>query len=236
MLNRIFRTTSAAMGLLLAVTTFPVSAQSFPGQPQRMSNYPQTYVQATLGELDVRSKADHTGSAPVAPPVNEVQTFGLVMQMATDEEFFQYGFEAGGQVGLDRRHDLFARFNGDQSRVEIESRLWTADLTFGGFLSYRPTNWLRFYASAGGIGYWARADEPNYSSTSAGDGLNVDLRGSADDVGLGLYQRAGVEFTLGRKVNLGLSVRKTNMELDFGDYGELRLDEPGVQFTIGYHF
>lgn len=75
-----------------------------------------------------------------------------------------------------------------------------------------------------------------FCCTSAADGLNVDLRGSANDLGRGLYQRAGIEFTLGRKVNLGLSVRKTNMELDFGEYGELRLDEPGVQLTIGYHF
>lgn len=236
MLNRIFLGTSAAMSLLLAVTAIPASAQSFPGEPQRMTNSPETYVQATLGELDVRSRAEYSLNSPVAPPTNEVRTFGFVMQMATDEGFFQYGFEAGGQVGLDRHHDFFAYFNGDQSRVEIESRLWTTDLSFGGFLSYRLTDWLRLYASAGGIGYWARADDSNHSSTSTGGGLEVDLRGSADDVGLGGYQRAGVEFTLGRKVNLGLSVRKTNMKLDFGEYGELRLDEPGVQLTIGYHF
>ncbi len=197
-----------------------------------MTHYPRTYVQATLGEQEVRGEAGQI----LAPLRNDVQTFGFVMQMATDEEFFQYGFEAGGQVGLDRRLDLFGYFNGNQSRIEIESRLWTTDLTFGGFLSYRPTSWLRFYASGGAIGYWARADEPNYSYTSAGDGLNVDVRGSADDLGLGLYQRAGIEFTLGRKVNLGLSVRKTNMKLDFGAYGELRLDDPAVQLTIGYHF
>lgn len=50
MLNRIFCTTTVAIGLLLAVTVLPVSAQSFPGQPQRMTNYPQTYVQAIHGE------------------------------------------------------------------------------------------------------------------------------------------------------------------------------------------
>lgn len=232
MLNRTFGGAFSFVCLMSMLATVPASAQSWPGQPQRMTNYPQTYVQATLGELEVRGEP---GQA-LASVTNEVSTFGFVMQMATDDELVQYGFEAGGQVGLDRHHDLFAYFNGERSRVEIESRLWTADLTFGGFLSYRPTNWLRFYASAGGIGYWARADEPNYSHASSGGGLDVDLRGSADDVGLGLYQRAGVEFTLGRKVNLGLSVRKTNMELDFGEYGELHLDEPGVQLTIGYHF
>lgn len=113
------------MGLLFAVAAVPAFAQSWPGQPQRMTNYPQTYypqtyVQATLGELDVRSQAGNSLDTPVTPPTNEVQTFGFVMQMATDKNFFQYGFEAGDQVGLDRRHDLFAHFNGEYGELRLD--------------------------------------------------------------------------------------------------------------------
>lgn len=241
MINRQWRVNCCVyVGVLTtaALWSVPVSAQ-YSYSTSRMPHSPTRYVQGTLGRFDVYSRGRETeASTSETEWKRSFNSVGFVGQLASDHGDFQYGLEVGAQVGYDSNSGYTLRLAGSNSQVRVRSEQWLGDFSLGGFVSFRPESWLRFYASAGPALYWGRVGSPDYYYDDARDRnrLSVDLTGEERDLKLVPYARLGLEVTVNRKINLGINVRRLNGELDFGRWGRTTLDEPAYMLTIGYHY
>lgn len=228
------------VGILAAAAFWPVTASAqYSYSNSRMNYSPTRYVQATVGIFDTYSRGRETeASTPVTDGERSFDTFGFVSQLASERGDFQYGMEVGAQVGLNSNSGYRLFLAGRNSQVRISSEQWLGDFSLGGFVSLRPVDWLRVYASAGPALYWGRVGSPDYYYDDASDGnrLSVDLTGEEWDLTLAPYARFGLEVTINRKINLGISVRRLQGELDFDRWGRTELNEPAYMLTIGYHY
>jgi len=94
--------------------------------------------------------------------------------------------------------------------------------------SLQLTKQLRVQPAAGPSLTWARLTS---------DGLQADGDAEADDTGQDVslvpYGRLGVELLLSDRFIVGASVRYADDEFDFGDSGELDVDEVVWLLTLG---
>lgn len=227
-----------AIFLIGVLAAFGNTARADPW-PSSQSSGRQYYVQALLGSVPVDTVTP-AGTSPSRVQSESVHTLGLAVQRANQFGRTQYGVEWGARLGYGSNRDLFVRVAGSSSSVQIQSDLWTGDLSLGGFASFRPSPRSRLYLSSGPVLYWGRLsgdDEPDDSDDPAeGSGVVLDLTDDGDDLDVTWYARAGVEFTLTPRVNLGLSVRQMDGRLYFGDRGRIRMDGPSYLLTLGYDY
>lgn len=194
------------------------------------------YVQGELGRVSVEPMSP-AGSVPQSTASESVYSFGLVIQRAERPGTFQYGWEGGVRLGYGSNRSMFVYLADTGSSVGVKSDLWTADVTFGGFASASLANRVRFYVSAGPVVYWGRASGADQDTTVAqgeGTAVTIDLTDSGDDVGATWYARAGAEWMFSPNIHVGVSVRKVDARLDFGQRGRVHMDEPSYLLTLGY--
>lgn len=195
---------------------------------------PQNYAFATLA---------HSRPKDVAPDgrssVEAIHRLGFALQKPHNRGPFQYGWEAGATLGYDSNRNLFVRLSGSFSYVEVQSDLWTGDFYFGSFISARPVDDVRLYASAGGALYWGRlsgVSDARARDPQRGGSVVIDTRDGRGDWGQAGYVQAGVEYIVSPRTTFGLNVRYLDSTLNFGDRGRVDQSVPVYGLTLGYHF
>lgn len=197
------------------------------------------YAQLWLGKQQLDSAwsiTDDEGSAYLAD-LDALRRIGFSFQTPHSRGPFEYGWDFSGTLGYENNPRFFVRVGseGASGNIRIDSRLWLGDVTFGGFISSRPVNWLRLYLSAGPGIYWGHLQH-NGNSASRGSAIVIDTRTSDNDLGFMLYARAGAELVLTNGLTFGLSARHTDTRFDFGNSGKIDLAEPQIFLTLGNTF
>ena len=197
---------------------------------------PKRYAHLSLGSQPLDQSwylHDEAGNQYVAE-VDAIHHLGLMLQFPRENGAVEYGFESGAHVGYNSDRRLFIRLGSESSVVDIDSSLWTGDFSVGTFVSVKPQPWLRFFYAVGPSLYWGKINSDDNKQSD--DGFVIDTRSNNDDIGLIIYQRAGVEFTFPNGFSLGASVRHVNATLDFGPNGRVDINEPHYSVLLGSQF
>lgn len=178
--------------------------------------------------------------------IDKLRSLGFTLQTPMNQGKLQYGWEGGASLAYERNTTFFLYVDGGATgSISVDSDLWTGDLSAGGFISLAPTDWLRFYLSAGPQLYWglvkSKDDEPEiepYTQQNPNNNATIIIDTSNDDsdFGVGLYGRAGVDLILSNGFIIGASVRQTTTDLDFSAHGDVDLQQPLYQLTLGHRF
>jgi len=209
----------------------------------------QEYVQVWLGSTDADDSwsLDDSAGNTLSGDYSSLPLGGGVGQRIWGDRA-QYGFEGGGLIGWRNDDVAFAGSSGSLL-VAVDTELFMVDLFMGGVVAVRPTQWLRLYAAAGpsiAWGYLGGDDEDKNETeeledttiivTGPGSFVVIDADESSNDFSFSGYARAGLEIELGSGFTFGASVRYAEHEFDFGDRGELKLDEVQWFLTLGGRF
>ena len=145
----------------------------------------------------------------------------------------QYGYE-GGVLATRKEDTTRFRDANDTLRATFDTTFHSIGVFVGGVGSVSPLRNLRLYVAAGPAATWAYVDEDeDDDAPQSGAGLDVDLSEGYNDFSLEAYARAGVEIVLGNGFAFGASVRYANHEFDFGESGEIELDDTMWLLTLG---
>lgn len=208
---------------------------------------PQRYAHFSIGDqyLDEAWVLEDKQGGEYRADIDKLRSLNFTIQTPMNHGKLQYGWEAGASLAYERNTTLFLKVDGGATgSVSVDSDLWTGDFSAGGFISLAPTNWLRFYVSAGPQLYWGlvKSDdevevEP-YSPGAPNNTATITIETSKDnsDFGAGLYARTGIDLIFPNGFILGASVRQTTTELDLSGHGDVDLQEPLYQLTLGHRF
>lgn len=227
---RVIRMAGVLAGLMVSVWA---NANVWYASP---SVLPKRYAQLSLGSQpldDAWYVYDETGNQYIAE-VDAIHHLGLMLQFPRKNGVIEYGFEGGAHVGYNSDRRLFIRLGSESSVLDIDSSLWTGDVSVGTFFSIKPQPWLRFFYAAGPSLYWGKisGDDDNQND----DGFVIDTRSNNGYIGVNIYQRLGMEFTFSNGLCLGASVRHINATLDFGPNGRVDINEPHYSVILGSQF
>ncbi|ARN74607.1 hypothetical protein [Oceanicoccus sagamiensis] len=203
------------------------------------------YLHVMLGKLDAEDSwtiEDDNGDQ-VSADRDDLIYGGVAAQIGKGDGIFQYGFESGGLISFKNDTSYFIKSDGGATaRLRVKNELWMLDLSLGGFVSVRPWSWLRVYASAGPsimIGSMAIDDDDvSVQPLDGGSIADIEFEPSSreTDVDVGVYGRAGIDIILNNGFVLGVSARKVDSEMDFGDNGIIELDDTQYFLTLGQAF
>lgn len=192
------------------------------------------YVQAWLGAVD--SDDGWTLERPgqgddLVGGLGTLPLGGGAAQRLWGQGIFRLGYEGGGLVSWKNQNTEFfvaSGSGGGTLAISTENTFLSVGVFMGGLASLQLTEQLRLQLAAGPSLTWARLTS---------DGLQADSDAGADhtgqDVSLVPYGRLGVELLLSDRFMIGASVRYADDEFDFGDSGELDVDEVVWLLTLG---
>ena len=139
--------------------------------------------------------------------------FGADAQKSIYGDLFQYGFETGILFSIDSSVRNFRASSGSSGgtvalSVDVNSIL--IDYFAGGFLSFEPTRWFRFYLGAGPLIIWS-----SWSTKPEDSGDEETPSQSDAGFGVGGYARAEIDIFLTEKIgiNAGVRLNETTLSL-----------------------
>lgn len=202
------------------------------------------YLQVMLGTLDTDEAWTITDSDGdiVNTDWSELIYGGVAVQLSRDTGRFQYGLETSGLISFQNDASVFARSDADEgldARIKVDNQFLLLDFAIGGFVSYRPWQHLRVYASAGpAVMFGTLSIGKNDVEIERGDQGDIDFSpdGRENDVDAGVYARVGFDLILGKGFIVGASARKVDGELDFGNSGVVELDDTQYFLSLGWSF
>lgn len=214
--------------VLVAWAWLPASADSAQAPPSTV------YVQGWLGAQDTDESwraADTESGESVLGDLGTLPFGGGAAQRLWGAGAWQIGYEGGGLMTWKSDRTTFFGTN-SALRIEVESEFVTFGGFVGGVISVKPSRYLRLYVAGGPSATWAwLSDDGN--DDEATSTATVDLSDSEGDGSFTAYARGGIEVVFDTGLSLGASVRYAKDEFDFGNAGELELDEPLWIFTVG---
>ncbi len=203
------------------------------------------YLHVMLGKLDAEDSwtiEDEEGD-DISADRDDLIYGGVAAQLSNSSGMFQYGFESGGLISFKNDTSYFIKSDGGATaRLQVKNELWMLDLSLGGFVSVRPASWFRVYLSAGPsimIGSMAIDDDDvSVEPVDGGSSADIEFNPSSreTDVDVGIYGRAGIDIILSNGFVMGVSARKVDSEMDFGDNGVIELDDTQYFLTLGQAF
>ncbi|MFW0776177.1 MAG: outer membrane beta-barrel protein [Rickettsiales bacterium] len=220
------------MLLVLLLFSFSIYAETepFPG-----------YVQILLGQLDLDEDnvTIDRGDLNLEGSVDSLPYVGGAVQMPWKDDFIGFGWEGGGFVSWendDVSYYAYSGPNGGKARISIDNGFWSLETFIGAYASLKPIDRLRFYAGAGPLFMFARADSEDFDEDVEIDGSTETISGdgnSDSDFALGWYARVGADIRLGKHTWLGASVRQMQVDVDLSDaLGEFDINGQVYQLTI----
>ncbi len=221
---------SSLLALLTLFAAFAVRAAEVPD-----ATSPALYLQGWLGGL--ASRDDAWRASDVQTGDNLLGNLGTLPfgggagQKLWGTGAWQIGFEGGGLATWKNGNTAFRGTGngGTNVQVSFDNTFFAFGVFMGGVVSVNLARYVRLYAAGGPSLTWAWLhNDNNNDSTPAGIG-----GGDEDDGSFATYGRAGIEFVLDNGFTFGASVRYANDHFDFGDAGDLKLDEPLYLLTLG---
>ncbi|UZE97386.1 hypothetical protein [Alkalimarinus alittae] len=202
------------------------------------------YLSVMLGKLDTQSQAvmtdESTGEKSYAD-IPSMPFAGIQAQIPISRQWFEYGFETGANIGWKNDSFVFVATN-NQAALALKSQFFLMEIHGGVFAALAPTSRFRIYAGAGPVlayGHINNSDsEPAHlPATQGGANISINLSDSTDDISLGLYGRAGIEYFTRSGFSIGAGVRRAKYDLDFGNVaGEMKLNDNVYFMSLGQRF
>jgi opacity protein-like surface antigen len=223
--------TALCASLVLALPAAPVCAARDDG--------PKPLLQVYFGvlELDDQSGQWSTGTQdPIDVNFASLPTGGLETEYVFGRGWVHWGLNPGGSLSW-KNDDTeisgsLTEQAGGRLQVELDNSLMLAELHLGGYVRGRLGERVTTYGAAGPMVMFGSLEVNNeeIEPTPMDDSVNVPDSNS-NDVNLGYYARAGIDFEIEPNQHLGLGVRYLSTELDF-DETTGKLDIKGPQYVL----
>ena len=193
-------------------------------------------------ELDDQTGAwDDISDSDVDIDFSSLPSGGVEGEYVFRRGWVHLGLNPGGSIAW---KDDNTRFSGSVSgdtggvvRADVDNSLLLFELHLGGFVRGRISERITAYAAGGPMvmyGSHGVDDLEVRSSPLASDNDKVTItENDSNDINLGYYARAGIDFQINDRQHLGLGVRYMSTELDFDDtIGDVDIE--GSQYVLTF--
>jgi hypothetical protein len=165
---------------------------------------------------------------------------GFELEYLFGRGWVHWGLNPGGSISWKNDDTNFGGSltsdNGGTLVVDIDNSLFLMELHLGGFIRGRMHERITTYAAAGPMVMYGSHDVEDESVEGTpepvGDPVDLDDTDS-NDINIGVYARAGIDFEIGEDQFLGFSIRYLSTELDF-DKTVGKIDIEGSQYVLTY--
>jgi opacity protein-like surface antigen len=201
----------------------------------------QPLMQVFLGvaELDDQTATwqDEAGET-VDVNFDSLPVGGIELEYVFGRGFVHWGLNPGGSVAWKEDNTKVAgrltEQNGGTFLVSFDNSLLLTELHLGAYVRGRLNERVTTYAAAGPMVMYGSLDVDNDdASASQADDDSGNNDSSSSDVNIGYYGRAGIDFALDDKQQLGLGVRYLSSDLDF-DKTIGNVDIEGPQYVLTF--
>jgi len=146
---------------------------------------------------------------------------GAAAQVIMKDDVFGYGWEGGGFFSWKNQNVAYygsSGGGGTEIRIIVDNSFWSFETFFGLYGSFKPSDRLRFYVSAGPLFLFAttkveEVEEPEVAPDTSNT-IVIDVNSYHTDFTIGAYARAGFDIQLQKDIWLGASVRHMEASLD----------------------
>lgn len=212
-----YRAIVLSLGVCLAAIAAPLRAQEKAG-PGMINFY--------LGAMNVDDQSfniDGDGaSGDFDIDFSTLPGGGIVVEMPFRAGGLEAGVEVGAGVAWKNQDTSFAgrSIDGDTTIVvDIDNAFLLADLQVGLFARAKLGSRASIYLGGGPTFVYGRHEvEDEDVEPEPLDGTTIILqKDDASDFNLGYYARAGIDFRVAERLNIGFGARLLGVELDFDD-------------------
>lgn len=202
-------------------------------------------IQVFLGVLeldDQTGKWQDISDDNVDVDFSSLPSGGIEAEYSFYQGWVHWGLNPGGSIAWKSDDTNFSGgFNGNNGTtiiVDIDNSLFLFELHLGGYVRGRLTDRITTYAAAGPMVMFGEHEVEDESveeipSGSATDN-QLDLQDNdSNDINLGFYGRAGIDFEIQDNQHMGFGVRYMSTELDF-DKTIGKVDIEGPQYVLTY--
>ncbi|MFD2229098.1 hypothetical protein [Alkalimarinus sediminis] len=250
MTNQLYATLSATLLTLIGFTSLlssDIQADPIRYQEVTTSDKPTSddwiYLSVILGNLDTQAQAvvtdPDTGEQAYAD-VPSMPFGGIQAQIPIAKQWFEYGFETGANISWKNDSFVFVATN-NQAVIALKNQLFLMEVHGGVFAAIAPSSRFRVYAGAGPLIAFGHIDnnddEPTNLPATQNVNVSIDLGKSENDISLGVYGRAGVEYFTRSGFSFGAGVRRAKYDMDFGSVaGDIAFNDNLYFISLGQRF
>jgi len=212
-----YRAIILPLGIYAAALAAPLQAQEAfrPGM-----------INVYLGAMNVDDQSfnidDDDGSGDFDIDFSTLPGGGIVVEMPFRGESLEAGMELGGGIAWKNQDTKFAGRSVDGETtivVDIDNSFLLADLQVGLFARASLGPRASIYLGGGPAFVYGRHEvEDEDVEPEPLDGTTIILReDEASDFNVGYYARAGIDFRVAERLNIGFGAKLLGVELDFDD-------------------
>jgi len=202
-------------------------------------------IQVFLGVLELDDQTgqwEDISEGDVDVDFSSLPSGGVEAEYVFGRDWVHWGINAGGSFAW-KNDDTnfsggFTEETGGVLRVDVDNSLFLFELHLGGYVRGRLGDRVTTYAAAGPMVMYGRheVEDENAEQLPAGttvEGAVVITDSDSNDVNIGYYGRAGVDFEILENQHVGLGLRYMSTELDF-DKTIGKIDIEGPQYVLTY--
>lgn len=189
------------------------------------------YMQLTAGDLKLSDNSlsldyedtDYNGRLETLPYL------GGNAQVIVQDGTFGYGWEAGAFVSWKNDNVIYSAQSGPGGttvNISFDNQYLAFETFMGLYADLTPTDFLRFYVSAGPLILMGRADREDTDQVQPlNSTIVVDVKSHDTDISTGFYARLGAEFRISGNYWAGLNIRYMDSELNLSkSLGNFKID------------
>ncbi len=200
--------------------------------------------QAFLGVLELDDQTgewDEISDGDVDVDFSSLPSGGVEGEYAYYRGWVHAGLNPGGSIAWKNDDTSFSggftEETGGVLRVDVDNSLFLFELHLGAYVRGRLSDRITAYAAGGPMVIYGSHevddDEPEVTPAAQNNGTVVITEEDSNDINLGYYARAGIDFEISDRQHLGLGFRYMSAELDFNDtVGKLDIEGPQYVLTF----
>lgn len=226
-----------------ALVLFCVALLALPTAQSYAEDSEGPLFQVYFGVLDLDDQTgdwEDISDSDVEVDFSSLPTGGFELEYLFGGGWVHWGLNPGGSISWKSDDTNFGgsltNENGGTLVVDIDNSLFLAELHLGGFVRGRMHERITTYVAAGPMVMYGSHDVEDESVEGTPSPANnpVDLEDTdSNDINIGLYARAGIDFEIGQDGFIGFSIRYLSTELDF-DKTVGKIDIEGPQYVLTY--
>jgi opacity protein-like surface antigen len=202
-------------------------------------------IQVFLGVLELDDQSgewDEISDGNVDVDFSSLPSGGIEAEYSFYQGWVHWGLNPGGSIAWKSDDTNFSGgFTGETGttvRVDIDNSLFLFELHLGGYVRGRLTDRITTYAAAGPMVMYGEHEVEDESVEETPSGAAIDdavdiTETDSNDINLGFYGRAGVDFEIQDNQHMGFGIRYMSTELDF-DKTIGKIDIEGPQYVLTY--
>ena len=209
----------------------------------------QPLLQVFLGVLELdnqKGQWDEISDDYVDVDFSSLPSCGIETEYTFGRGWVHWGINPGGSIAW-KNDDTnisggLSNENGGTLRVDLDNSMLLAELHLGGYLRGRLSDRITTYAAAGPMLMYGdhEVEDENVEETpggGTGQGTVAISNTDSNDINIGYYARAGIDFQTGDNQHLGVGVRYMSTELDFDKtVGKIDIKGPQYVLTFSHQF